>query len=35
VAGPAFIEDAWSTILVYPGQTLRGDRAGLLWIEAA
>jgi N-methylhydantoinase A len=33
--GPAFVEDEWSTIVVNPGQTLRGDRAGLLWIEPA
>jgi N-methylhydantoinase A len=35
VEGPAFVEDEWSTIVVNPGQTLRGDRAGLLWIEPA
>lgn len=35
VRGPAVIEDAWSTVVVDPGQVLRGDRAGLLWIEAA
>jgi N-methylhydantoinase A len=35
VSGPAFVEDAWSTIVVYPGQVLRGDRAGLLWLGAA
>jgi N-methylhydantoinase A len=35
VRGPAVVEDAWSTIVVYPGQLLRGDRADLLWMEAA
>jgi N-methylhydantoinase A len=35
VAGPAVVQDEWSTIVVYPGQTLRGDTDGLLWIEAA
>ncbi|HLW47831.1 MAG TPA: hydantoinase/oxoprolinase family protein [bacterium] len=35
IGGPAFVEDRWSTIVVYPGQTLRGDRAGLLWMQAA
>jgi N-methylhydantoinase A len=34
VRGPAIVEDAWSTLVVYPGQVLRGDRVGLLWIEA-
>jgi len=35
VAGPAVVHDEWSTIVVYPEQTLRGDADGLLWIEAA
>ena len=35
VPGPAVIEDEWSTLVVYPGQALRRDAAGLLWIEAA
>ena len=35
VAGPAVLEDEWSTVVVYPGQALRRDAAGLLWIEAA
>lgn len=35
VRGPAVVEDAWSTVVVYPGQVLRRDRAGLLWVEAA
>jgi N-methylhydantoinase A len=35
VSGPAVVEDEWSTVVVYPGQALRRDAAGLLWIEAA
>jgi N-methylhydantoinase A len=35
LAGPAVVQDRWSTIVVHPGQVLRCDRAGLLWIEAA
>ncbi len=35
IRGPAIIEDEWSTVIVHPGQALRCDRAGLLWIEAA
>jgi len=35
VAGPAVLQDAWSTIVVQPAQALRCDAAGLLWIEAA
>ncbi|HEV2438819.1 MAG TPA: hydantoinase/oxoprolinase family protein [bacterium] len=35
VSGPAVVEDEWSTVVVYPGQVLRRDAAGLLWIEAA
>ena len=35
VAGPAVVQDEWSTVVVYPGQALRSDGAGLLWIEAA
>lgn len=33
VAGPAIVEDEWSALVVYPGQTLRCDAMGLLWIE--
>ena len=33
VTGPALIEDAWSTTLVYPGQRARADRLGNLLIE--
>ena len=35
MAGPAVVRDEWSTVVVYPGQALRCDGAGLLWIEAA
>jgi N-methylhydantoinase A len=34
IDGPAILEDAWSTILVYPGQRCRCDALGHLWIEA-
>ncbi|MGH7354424.1 MAG: hydantoinase/oxoprolinase family protein, partial [Candidatus Rokuibacteriota bacterium] len=33
VAGPALIEDEWSTTLVYPGQRATADRLGNLLIE--
>mgnify|MGYP001167494521 CR=1 FL=1 len=33
--GPAIVEDEWSTLVVYPGQTVRRDALGLLWIEGA
>jgi N-methylhydantoinase A/oxoprolinase/acetone carboxylase beta subunit len=33
VAGPALVEDEWSTTLVYPGQRCRTDRLGNLLIE--
>ncbi len=33
VAGPALVEDEWSTTLVYPGQRCRADRLGNLIIE--
>jgi N-methylhydantoinase A len=33
VAGPALIEDEWSTTLVYPGQRCAADRLGNLLIE--
>jgi N-methylhydantoinase A len=33
VAGPALVEDEWSTTLVYPGQHCRADRLGNLLIE--
>ena len=35
ILGPAIVEDAWSTIIAYPGQRLRRDASGHLWIEAA
>ena len=35
VAGPALIEDEWSTTLVYPGQRCVADRLGNLIIETA
>jgi len=35
IQGPAIVEDAWSTTIAYPGQRLRRDAAGHLWIEAA
>jgi len=35
VAGPALVEDEWSTTLVYPGQRCRADRLGNLIIEVA
>jgi N-methylhydantoinase A/oxoprolinase/acetone carboxylase beta subunit len=35
VTGPALIEDAWSTTLVYPGQRCQADGHGHLRIEAA
>jgi N-methylhydantoinase A len=34
IVGPALVEDAWSTILVYPGQRGVADRLGNLAIEA-
>ena len=33
--GPAVVQDEWSTVVVPPGQALRCDAAGLLWLEAA
>ena len=33
VAGPALVEDEWSTTLVYPGQRCRADHLGNLIIE--
>ncbi|HLJ59417.1 MAG TPA: hydantoinase/oxoprolinase family protein [bacterium] len=33
VPGPAIVEDEWSTVVVYPGQTVRRDALDLLWIE--
>jgi N-methylhydantoinase A len=33
IAGPALVEDEWSTTLVYPGQRCRADRIGNLIIE--
>ena len=35
IPGPAIVEDVWSTIIAYPGQRLRCDPSGHLWIEAA
>jgi N-methylhydantoinase A len=35
IAGPAIVEDAWSTIVVPPGYVLRGDAMGHLWINEA
>ncbi|WP_421998541.1 hydantoinase/oxoprolinase family protein [Reyranella sp.] len=35
IAGPAIVEDAWSTIVVPPGWTLRADAMGHLWIGEA
>jgi N-methylhydantoinase A len=32
IAGPAIVEDEWSTLVVYPGQALRRDARGH-WIE--
>jgi N-methylhydantoinase A len=33
IAGPAVIEDAWSTIVVPPGHVLNADEMGHLWIR--
>jgi len=33
IAGPAIVEDAWSTIIVPPGYGLRADAMGHLWIK--
>jgi N-methylhydantoinase A len=33
IAGPAIVEDAWSTIVVPPGYTVSADRMGHLWIK--
>ena len=33
VAGPAMVEDEWSTTVVYPGQRCVADRLGNLVIE--
>jgi N-methylhydantoinase A len=33
IAGPALIEDEWSTTVVYPGQRAAADRLGNLVIE--
>jgi N-methylhydantoinase A len=33
VAGPAIVEDEWSTTIVYPGQRCHADRLGNLLIE--
>jgi N-methylhydantoinase A len=35
IAGPAIVEDAWSTIVVPPGYVLRADAMGHLWINEA
>jgi N-methylhydantoinase A len=34
VNGPAIVEDPWSTMLVSPGQRVRRDAHGHLWVEA-
>jgi N-methylhydantoinase A len=34
IGGPGIIEDAWSTILVSPGQRFHKDPQGHVWIEA-
>jgi N-methylhydantoinase A len=33
--GPAIVENEWSTVIAYPGQMFRRDRAGWLWVMAA
>ena len=33
IAGPAVVEDAWSTIIVPPGYVLSADTMGHLWIK--
>ncbi len=33
VAGPAVIEDEWSTIIVYPGQRAAADARGHLILD--
>ncbi len=33
VAGPALVEDRWSTVVVEPGHRLRRDAAGALWVD--
>lgn len=35
IHGPAVVQDAWSTVVVPPGQRCRCDPHGHLWIEAA
>jgi N-methylhydantoinase A len=35
IAGPAVVEDAWSTIIVPPGYVLLADAMGHLWIDEA
>jgi len=35
IRGPAMLEDAWSTVVVYPSQVARKDTEGWLWLEAA
>ena len=32
IAGPAVVEDAWSTVVVPPGATLVADEAGHLHV---
>lgn len=32
IRGPAVVEDEWSTLMVYPGQAVRRDEMGLLWL---
>ena len=33
IAGPAVVEDAWSTIVVPPGHVVSTDAMGHLWIR--
>jgi len=33
IAGPAIVEDTWSTVVVPPGYTLTADAVGHLWIR--
>jgi N-methylhydantoinase A len=33
IAGPAIVEDAWSTIVVPPGYAVSSDAMGHLWIR--
>lgn len=35
IRGPAIVADEWATVVAYPGQGIRRDPQGLLWMEAA